>query len=116
MKLDLCTYRKMFVVVFGVNFGKAPNLQSLCSLQEVGQLFLTDVHLAVVHEPEESLHVFLCDIPEYDDGMFARVGFEKATEVRTARGQDHLVCCEGTTVAGQCHVDKVFLLSQVPER
>ena len=58
--------------------GQALDLEQLGHLEELGQLLLGHVHLAVVHEVQQQLHVVLTDVSQDHDRMRVRVRLKQS--------------------------------------
>lgn len=63
-------------VLAGRHVGQSSNLQGLRGLEEVRQLLLANVHLTVVHEPQQRLHVALLHVSQDHNGVLAWVCLE----------------------------------------
>lgn len=57
------------------DLGEAANLQQMRRLQEVAQLLLSDVNLAIVHEPVELEKAFINDIKKKEKGKTKSFSF-----------------------------------------
>ena len=68
------SYRSPFIgVVFRRKVSKTFDLQHPGRMQDLRQLLVAHTDLSVVHEPQQRLHVAVLDVPQYDDGMLARI-------------------------------------------
>ena len=73
------------------DLGQSLDLESLCDLEEGGEVVLVDGDLAAVHELEEGLDLVEPDVPQKDDGMAVGRVVQHRLEVGRAGREHHLV-------------------------
>ena len=90
-----------------VGLAEPLDLERVRELEEVVEVGLLHLDLALVHEEEEVAHDLLVGVLEDDDRMLLGQVLEELVEVLRARGQDHPVGGDSLAVgAGQGHVDQ----------
>jgi len=91
------------------------HLESLSSLEELGELVLSHIHLPGIHELQDGCQVLERDILQNDDGVFGWILFQKCLEVGAAGRQDHLVGLGALPVTGDGHIRERLLVPEVLE-
>ena len=92
------------------------NLEPLCSLEELGELVLGNVHLPSVHELENSREVVEWDIFQDDDWVFGWVLLQQVLEVGAAGAEDHLVGLGVLPLRGDGDVTEGLVSAEILER
>jgi len=91
------------------------HLESLGSLEELGELVLSHIHLSGIHELQDGSQVLERNILQNDDGVFCWILFQKCLEVGAAGRQNHLVGLGALPVAGDGHIRERLLVPEVLE-
>ena len=83
--------------------------------QEVVEVVLGDVDLALVHEGEDRLEVGVADALHVEEGVLVGVPPEHGAEEGAAGGEDDLVRLDLLLLARQGHVEQVLVVPQLPK-
>merc|ERR1719348_968266 len=91
------------------------DLEPLCSLEELWELILSNIHLPSVHELKNGSEMGKGHVLEDDDGVLGRVLLQQSLEVGAASREDHLVSLAALPLTGNGHVCEGLLIPQVLE-
>ena len=81
-----------FIITINDNCKLIGYLESLGSLEELGELVLSHIHLPSIHELQDGCEVREGHVLQDDDGMLGGILLQKVFEVWRACTEDHLVC------------------------
>lgn len=101
--------------LWSIHIGQTAHLQQLCRFQEIVQLLMTNMHLTIIHKTQQILNILSTYITQYNNRMFAWISFQQFTEVWAACTEHHFMCGERSSITGQCHINEVFFVAQMPE-
>ena len=99
----------------GVVLGETFHFEVFRHGEEGVEVFLSHIHLAVVHEIEDAHQVAVLDALHVEQRMFVPVPPENGPEEGGAGREDHFMRLDLVVVTGEGDVEKVFILAEFAE-